>query len=119
MKIKKFNDYKINESNVDLRQAMSELTKKLHQNDIKYVYFVMSDRYGSNVEKFEIPEKYRKEFKEEYTGGDYGSFYKDTAEYIFMAADEYQASSVIFDFEIDDFKANLEKAINEDDPLEL
>jgi len=74
---------------------------------LKKFYLIMSD---DNVQKFIIPEEFRGEFEEQYTGGDYGQFFKDTAEFIEMYAKDYQASLVIMDYEIDNFIENIKSA---------
>ena len=94
-------------SNKDYRDDMSDKTKEIHDNDAKEFYLVDANKY---ITKLSIPEELRGEFEEEYTGGDYGSFYKDTAEYIEYIAAEYESNFIIMDYEIDNFIKSLQQA---------
>lgn len=105
---------------VDHRRDMSELSKDLHEKGVKYVYFLFGNVYeGFFFEKFEIPEKYRGESEEEYTGGDYGRHYKDTAEYIEMMMDELDAITAVLDYQVEDLINSLNSAISDKNPEKL
>lgn len=99
---------KFNESTVqDWRESMSHKSKEMHRNNCKEFYLVTPDRY---VQKYIIPEQFRGDFEEQYTGGDYGQFFKDTAEFVAMYADDTQAQLVIMDYEIDNFIKELQNS---------
>lgn len=97
-------------TNHDFRNDMTAWTKIIHQNKSKYFYTIVD----GSVEKWIIPEEYRGEFEEVYTGGDYGTHFKDTGEFIDMVAEEINAQCIIMDYEINDFYKSVEDAINSD-----
>ena len=66
----------------DYRRNQTEYTKILHKYKAKEFYLVLNDC----VQKYTIPEKFRKKFKEKYDP-DMG-YFKDTAEFIDGVAQE-------------------------------
>ena len=88
----------------DYRRGQTEYTKILHKNKAKEFYLVLDDY----VQKYTIPEKFRKKFKEQYDP--MGGSFKDTAEFVEMIAIQNNASLTIMDFEIDYFIEQLKSA---------
>jgi len=114
MKIKRFEDHNLNEGTVaDFRDEMGKVSKRLHKSQVKEFYCI-GGTFGDpkSVVKVSIPEEFRGDFEEVYTGGDYGQFFKDTAEFIVMTAEDMEANLILMDYEIDDFIKMMQRAKN-------
>lgn len=101
--LKRFNEGTVS----DHRDDMSYLSDEMHRNNAKEFYLVSSNK---SVEKYIIPEEFRGEFDEQHTGGDYGEYFKDTAEFIQMYASNSESGLIVMDYEIDNFILELQNA---------
>jgi hypothetical protein len=88
----------------DFRDSMTDLSKILHEKGVKEFYLISGSSFLS---KHSIPEKLRVEFEEFYSGGDYGEYTANTAEFIHQFARDMEANIILMDFEIDEFLENL------------
>lgn len=88
----------------DFRDGMADFSKVLHEKGAKEFYLISENVYMS---KHSIPEELRGEFEEFYSGGDYGEYTANTAEFIHQFARDMDANIILMDFEIDEFLENL------------
>jgi hypothetical protein len=88
----------------EFREGMDDLSKIIHEKDAKEFYLVSGNVYMS---KHSIPKQYRGEFEPFHSGGDYGEWTANTAEFIHQFARDMEANIVLMDFEIDEFLENL------------
>ncbi len=88
----------------EFRDDMADLSKVLHEKDVKEFYLISGNFYMS---KHLIPEELRGEFEQFYTGGDYGEWTANTAEFIHQFARDMEANMILMDFEIDEFLETL------------
>jgi hypothetical protein len=88
----------------EFRDSMADLSEILHEKDVKEFYLISGSSFMS---KHSIPEELRGEFEEFYSGGDYGEYTANTAEFIHQFARDMEANMILMDFEIDEFLENL------------
>ena len=88
----------------EFRDSMADLSEILHEKDVKEFYLISGSSFMS---KHSIPEELRCEFEEFYSGGDYGEYTANTAEFIHQFARDMEANMILMDFEIDEFLENL------------
>ena len=88
----------------EFRDVMADFSKVLHEKCAKEFYLISEN---VNMGKYSIPEELRGEFEEFHSGGDYGEYTANTAEFIHQFARDMEANVIIMDFEIDEFLKTL------------
>lgn len=102
----------------DFQRDLEQKSKDIIARGIKEFYLISMNENGPFATKFIIPEKYRCEFEPFFSGGDYGRYTNNVAEYILQFAEDCEASLIIFDDEIDSFisSLNMQKKLPPDNP---
>lgn len=88
----------------EFRDDLADLSKVINERGAKEFYLISVNFYMS---KHLIPEELRGEFEPFYSGGDYGEWTANTAEFIHQFARDMEANMVLMDFEIDEFLETL------------
>jgi len=88
----------------EFREDMADLSRELHERGVKEFYLISGT---SLISKYSIPDELRGEFEEFHSGGDYGEWTANTAEFIHQFARDMEANMILMDFEIDEFLENL------------
>lgn len=88
----------------EFRDGLEELSVLINSRGVKEFYIIKD---FENIGKFLIPEEYQGEFEPFHSGGDYGGWTANTAEFIYQFASDMEANMILMDFEIDEFLETL------------